>query len=297
LLSQKFKNFIQNDIEISQDEKFTAIIGSNPSKGARSPILWNRAFKNLNLNVKMFPFDVKIENLANLLLSLQENQNFLGGAIAAPYKEYIFEFLSDNFDREVSLIKSVNSLSRDQKNNFFGHNTDGKASVDVFKKEFGSIKAKKVLIMGYGGVGKSVASYFSSEIGKDGQLTIITSKDLKKFNSSLSLNIIFKNWIDLETVIKEVDIIINCTTLGWDKYIDISPLEENSFKYLNKETIVYDVIYQPIETRFLKYAKKYELRYMNGEKMNFLQAVLGFCNTVKFYKNVSQYDVEKSMIV
>ena len=50
---------IDNKFEIIGLEKFAVIIGLNPSKTARSPILWNAAFKANNLNFSMIPIDVK----------------------------------------------------------------------------------------------------------------------------------------------------------------------------------------------------------------------------------------------
>jgi len=54
---------VENKIQIQRKKKYVCIIGSNPSKGARSPKLWNAAFKKHKINMNMFPLDVKKKNL------------------------------------------------------------------------------------------------------------------------------------------------------------------------------------------------------------------------------------------
>ena len=57
-MENKFQNIIDNRIALSNLDKYAAIIGSHPSKGARSPLLWNSAFKEHKLNYSMVPLDV-----------------------------------------------------------------------------------------------------------------------------------------------------------------------------------------------------------------------------------------------
>ena len=72
-----FTKLIDNKINLKNKQKFVGIIGSEPSKGARSPILWNKAFSKLKINMKMFPLDVKNQNVGKLISSLkQNNSNF-----------------------------------------------------------------------------------------------------------------------------------------------------------------------------------------------------------------------------
>ena len=68
----KFFKFIDNKVKLSGSKNFVAIIGNSPSKGARSPILWNRAFKNLKINKRMYPFDTRKKNLRKLIFSLKK---------------------------------------------------------------------------------------------------------------------------------------------------------------------------------------------------------------------------------
>ena len=83
-------DIIENNITDTDLDHFCAIIGTNPSQGARSPVLWNKVFLAEKKRVKMLPFDVKQENFETLFYCLQDNPKCLGGAIALPYKEKTF---------------------------------------------------------------------------------------------------------------------------------------------------------------------------------------------------------------
>ena len=155
-------SLIENQIDTSHLDQYAAIIGEYPSKGARSPKLWNAVFESEKRNCKMLPLDVKKENIINLLNDLNNDKEFIGGAIAVPYKEVVAKWLGDNITPEAKKIGAVNCLYRNSEGVLHGTNTDGEASLVTFKDKFGSLENKSVMVLGVGGAGKAVASYFSS---------------------------------------------------------------------------------------------------------------------------------------
>ena len=89
---------ISNKI-ISDKEKYALMIGLNPSKGARSPFLWNKFFNQSGINAEMYPADLESEEkLIDLLKILETDNNFIGGAVAAPYKQTVYNFFKQNCD-------------------------------------------------------------------------------------------------------------------------------------------------------------------------------------------------------
>ena len=67
-------DFIENnDVILDRTEYFAAILGESPSKGAKSPTLWNAAFKGLSLSGCMHPMDVQAEMLEDLVAHLKKN--------------------------------------------------------------------------------------------------------------------------------------------------------------------------------------------------------------------------------
>ena len=88
-------------------------------------------------------------------------------------------------------------------NKIFGTNTDGEASLRIFRKKFGNIKKKKCLILGFGGAGKAVAAFFNSDLNSKviiSNRTTLNKKIIKKNN------IEFIKWWEISKVISKVDI-------------------------------------------------------------------------------------------
>ena len=73
----ELKKLILNEFDGSSLDKFAVIIGSNPSKTARSPLLWNSAFKAHGLNMRMLPMDIEKKILKKLLMFCQIQKNLL----------------------------------------------------------------------------------------------------------------------------------------------------------------------------------------------------------------------------
>ena len=274
-MKNKLFDYINNKVEIEHLDRFAVIIGKNPSLNARSPVLWNAAFKANDLNYSMIPIDVDIENLEIVLKFLQEDKKCIGGAITIPYKSNVFNWLGESVSDEVNNIKAVNCIYKNKEGIFQGTNTDGEASLVTFKNKFGELKNKKVMIMGCGGAGKAVIAYFAQEL-KNSDL-YLTNRDKSNFNNeNKPKNIIWVDWLKKAQILNKIDILINCTSLGFDKQTDIAPLQEEDIRLLKKQSIVYDIIYNPEKTLLLNLAEKNGLKIINGSEMNLLQAVLAF---------------------
>ena len=104
-MKNNFLKYIDNKILLKRNEKFALIIGSQPSKGARSPSLWNRAYKKLGKKSKMYPANIKRKKFAKFIYSLKKNKNFLGCSVTIPHKEKIITYL-DSLDKNAK--KNIN---------------------------------------------------------------------------------------------------------------------------------------------------------------------------------------------
>ena len=283
------QDLITNNINLDDGKKFAAIIGLNPSNGARSPLLWNAAYSYYNVDTRMLPLDVTANNLTKLLYELERNVDFIGGALTIPYKEDIVNWLGGNITNEAKKIGAVNCLFRGKDGSLYGTNTDGEASILSYESEFGSIKGKSVLILGTGGVAKAVSVFFSS--GKN--LTIVGRLGHgKNFSKSIQ-----RGWIDrsnVDKVLGSIDIVVNCTSLGFLGSENLAPLTEAQLKKIPKHVNIFDVIYQPLETKLISLSKKCGLNHMNGLKMNLEQAVLAFIHANAEFSN--QQEVRSSML-
>jgi len=264
-----------NLVNIPADTSYTAILGLMPSKGARSPVLWNAAFESLSVDTRMIPIDVSELNILPILKVLEADPHFLGGAIAAPYKDIAANFCAANLTGEASSIGTINCLFRNRWGALCGTNTDGEASLIAFENAFGDVSQKRILILGAGGTGKAVAVYFASKLDGLDQL-IISSRSNSATTLAKKLGCNSIGWSDTENESSKVDVIINCTSLGSSLQPGLIPLEKRAFENIKADVSIYDVVYDPSETPFLRAASLFGLRCLNGLSMNFEQAVLGF---------------------
>ena len=117
------ENFITNKIKFESKKKYCCIIGLNPSMGARSPKLWKACFERFKIKANFYALDVEKKNLNNLINFLKKDSNFIGGAVAVPYKEDIINLL-DHVENEAKNIGAVNIIYK-RKNKLIGSNSDG----------------------------------------------------------------------------------------------------------------------------------------------------------------------------
>ena len=267
---------IDNDISIPQS-KYAAIIGENPSAGARSPQLWNAAFRASSINAVMIPLDVSAENLYSLLDALQAEPDFIGGAIAVPYKESVAEWLGDSISDQAKDIGAVNCLFRGKEGLLIGTNTDGEAALVSLQNASGPLASKNVLIFGCGGAGKAVAAYLSSGLDRCSKTSVVcrSSSPGPQLKQSLGPESVM-GWSDFADKIHLYDVIVNCTTLGYGDQLELSPISEELLALIKPDAFVFDIVYQPLETKLLSMAAKRGLKTLNGLEMNLEQAVIAF---------------------
>ena len=303
------KKFIKNKINLMEGQKFVSIIGSDPSKGARSPILWNKAYLKLKIDMKMFPLDVKPQNIGRLIKYLKRNDCFYASAVTIPYKEKVIKYL-DEIEKSALEIGSVNLIVK-EKNKLKGYNTDYTGCEFTLNRI--SKKIKNILIIGCGGAGKACIISTKNKYPKAN--IYLFNRDLnklKKFNKRIKINkqnIKILNNNSSFKKLKKIDLIINTTSLGFNLRI---PSIKSNFKYFspisvseiklkklntkekmtnaiienvldtlaflktNSNAVIFDIIYQPSETLIMKIGKKVGLRTINGLEMNFMQAVEAF---------------------
>ncbi len=285
-----------NRIELPKDKEFTAILGANPSKGARSPILWNAAFKAYNLPIRMYPLDVTPKNLNQLLNALSSLPTFLGGAIAVPHKSAVSDFLCNSITESSIKIGAVNCLFRNEEGALVGTNTDGEGALIALKKSTTSLAEKTILILGAGGSAKAVAAYMLKEVGKDGNIIVACrATDQASFMENVLGARVIK-WELIPSFLSKVDVIINCTTIGTGRQISDSPIDEKNLRLVKNNTFVYDINYDPKTTNLISLSKDIGLPTLNGLSMNMEQAVLAFKYAMQNIKKDLDTDmIRKSM--
>ena len=196
-----------------------------------------------------------IEQLPDLLNRFPDIQ---GLNVTIPFKENIIPFL-DKIDKEAEEIGSVNTIKVTE-GKLTGFNTDAPA----FGQTIESIKSKvqKALVLGTGGSSKAIC--YTLERLAIGYLLCSRSPDHNKISYGM-LN---------QEIISECNLIINATPLGM--YPDVQSSPDIPYEHIGAEHILYDLIYNPPETKFISQGKQNGAMTINGLKMFKLQADLSW---------------------
>lgn len=272
-------------LDVDATPAYAAILGSHPSAGARSPLLWNSAFAGLQIDARMHPMDVSIESLASVVEELKADTRFIGGAVTTPHKQTIGPLL-DELEEEARLIGAVNALYR-KGEKLVGANTDGAAALKSLETHAGSLAGKTVLLLGLGGAGQAVAIYLARGIGQTGELflcnrTLQTAQAVQEKTRALCPTTVVP-WTADRELLSRVDILVNATTIGFSGsgQEDALPIDGALISLLPSTAFVFDLIYQPLETPLLRATRERGLQTLNGKEMNLEQAVIAFEQAVR----------------
>lgn len=232
------------------------LLGKNISYSF-SKTYFSKKFMNLQLtNHKYVNFD--IENIEDFLEIVSKYKKSLKGCnVTIPYKESIFNYL-DEIDSTASEIGAVNTIKFSSDGKLVGYNTDvvgfEKSLIPLLKTHH-----TKALILGTGGASKAVA-YVLKKLDIDYFKVSRNPKD----------NLVLAYADISNQLLNEYSLIINCSPLGTYPNINEKPMIP--YQFLTSKHLLYDLIYNPVETAFLIEGKKRGTQVKNGLEMLELQA-------------------------
>ena len=244
-----------------------------------SPKIHNLAFSKLNLDYFYSTLAIKPSEFDNLAQDFLKSSAYFGGNVTIPFKEKIIKHI-DKLTPEAYKTGAINTFYK-KDNILWGDNTDVYGffkSLEGFENYFYN---KKVLILGTGGASKAVCSALEQLKVKEIVLVSRNFNTLDNFiknRKNFIENIIFSgtdyNNLDTYKNLNEFSALINTTPIGM--YENNSPLPKNIIDKLNKNCLVYDLIYNPAKTKLLDLAENRGLKTINGFNMLFLQATKSF---------------------
>lgn len=276
------EKLVTNQLPVTLPTHVAFIVGSTPSKGARSPRLWNTAFCDLQIDGEMFPLDVSSDQIEHLAQVLEQDQRVVGVAIAAPYKSEFAKLFAGQLSPAAQKAGSINLLSRRPDGSFIGSNTDGLAAVESLREVEPNLAEKHILILGCGATGRAVIASLVEVVGTRRVSVVYRNPQHKEWLDGVGVpNFPISS---ISSLLRENSIVINCTSVGWGNQIDQSPLTINELDLSPKESLVFDVVYQPDPSKLLVDARSLGLRTVSGSRMNLLQAVLAFCLSFPYAK-------------
>jgi shikimate dehydrogenase len=212
-------------------------------------------FKAEGLAHNYVNFDLK--NISELNAVFQIYKNLKGLNVTIPYKEAVIPLL-DKLNKKATKIGAVNTIKISKKGKRIGYNTDFygfKKSLQPHLKKY----HKKALILGTGGASKAIA-YALKKLNIDYYYVSRSKKEgVSYIYSELT-----------KSIISDHKIIINCTPIGTYPHINACP--DIPYIGVDEQHILFDLIYNPEETKFLSYGITQNATILNGKKMLELQA-------------------------
>jgi shikimate dehydrogenase len=264
-------------VEINGSTKLTGIIGY-PVTHSVSPQMHNAAYAKLGLNYCYLPISAKPEDLERVLEGIRI-LGFAGVNVTIPHKEAVVTHL-DEVTKIARLIGAVNVILI-QEGHLIGYNTDGPGFIDSLREDAGfDVAGKRAVVLGAGGGAKSVAMM----LAQDGVKNLIISDLIyeKAENLCEYINSHFgiapyacpSKSNELRKLIGSCDLLVNATPVGMHPKVNECPIEDDYI--IPGSAVVYDLVYNPLETKLLKLAKKNGAKAVSGIGMLIRQGALAF---------------------
>ena len=253
-----------------------AAVVANPIRHSISPFIHNQAFEATNTNGVYLAWEVEGTDLAETVANIRRYQMF-GINLSMPYKEQVIPYL-DQLSEEARLIGAVNTVVN-REGTLIGYNTDGKGffkSLPSFK-----ISGKRMVLLGAGGAAKAILAQAIldgvSQVSVFVRSTSIekTRPYLEKLQNETGFKVdlfALEDVSELQARITDSDLLANATSVGMDGV----SLPISTSVLLPEKLLVADVIYQPFETPFLKWARNQGNQAINGLGMLLYQAAEAF---------------------
>ncbi len=227
-----------------------------------SPQIHSLIFKELKIQGYYHLFEIEKNDLKDAVLGLKA-LGIKGVNVTIPYKIEVIKYLGKISD-EAKKIGAINTICF-KDNVSIGYNTDYMGFGMMLKKNDIVCKNKKAVILGTGGASNAVSQYLLDEGISE---IVFISRDIQKAKEKYNDFKIVS--YDNITQLKGYDIAINCTPVGMYPNADNSPINKSD---ISRFYTVIDLVYNPRETLFLKYAKEQGLKAVNGLFMLVGQAI------------------------
>jgi shikimate dehydrogenase len=259
----------------------TELIGliGHPIKHSYSPFIQNYALELMNLDYVYLPFDVPSENLKSAVKSVLA-LGLKGLNVTLPHKEKIIKFL-DELSEEASIIGAVNTIVNDH-GKLIGYNTDAYGIIETLMPFKDKITGSKVSVIGAGGSARAVI-YTLLRHFKPEEINIInrTYQKADTLANDFSLKMRYDRFHTFELfppdnveTLSSSKLIVNATTMGM--FPDVEDTITDIDASFNDEQIVFDLIYNPTKTSFLRLAESQGAKVVGGLKMLISQAAKSF---------------------
>ncbi len=243
-----------------------------------SPVMHNTAFRELDVDAVYELFPMPQQEQAAFFKALKDKDSHIFGLnVTVPHKESVIPFL-DGMDPFAAKVGAVNTVVITPERKLIGHNTDGPGFLTHLIEEGFAPKDKRVAILGAGGAARALISVLCLvpqrprtikvfDVDRERAATLVRDLSLRMDTQCVQI-VTSVDDLDIELA----DLLINATPIGMKPQDPCLVREE----LLHPHIMVYDLVYNPAQTKLLALAKARGVRSVNGLKMLFYQGVLAF---------------------
>ena len=251
-----------------------------PLSHSMSKVIQEAALKSVGLEGNYEIMETEQEDLVDRLKYLR-SRGFQGFNVTIPLKVPITLFLS-GVDNVANVTGCANTIKILPDSSMYGYNTDVYGFVEAIPEEFREeIAGKEVAILGNGGAARAIAVGLSIL-----KATKIDFYARNIINAREMVNAVRENFPNVQMECKQIDnlrdlsnykILVNTTPIGMrSKAMGISPIDEEIIKTMNQDSIIYDIVYNPLKTELIKLAKKHGIKTIQGLDMLIYQGAKAF---------------------
>ncbi len=265
------------DSRVNATTKVVGLMGW-PLSHTLSPTLHNTAFTALKLNWIYLSLPIAPEHVKDAMRSLRAF-NFVGSNVTVPHKQAIMRYL-DEIDRVAQVIGAVNTVVlRDGR--FYGYNTDCYGFLQSLLEANFNPAEKRCLILGAGGAARAVV-YSLADAGakhiavynRTVEKAAFLVEDLKSDFANVSFDVQSLTAESLQVANNHFDLVVNTTSVGMSPHPDACPWPEEV--PLPAGATICDLVYNPLQTKFMQQAKAVGLPIIDGVSMLVHQGAKSF---------------------
>ena len=261
-------------MSVSGRTKVCALIG-DPVEHSLSPHFQNAAFQHLKIDYVYVTFKVGRKELEPAIQGVR-SLKIHGLNVTMPLKVDVIQYL-DQLDENAKTMGAVNTILN-SKGDLIGYNTDGKGTLMALEEINQSPTDRKIVILGAGGASRAV----SYSLAPEAREAVILNRTVKKaeklakelasrFGDKVRYGKLCRSQIGEE--LKDADLLINATSVGMRPNEGETPVDQD---LLRPELTVFDLVYDPLETRLLKEAKSVGAKTIEGLTMLVYQGAASF---------------------
>ncbi|MBO9473695.1 shikimate dehydrogenase [Shimia sp. R10_1] len=247
------------------------VIG-NPIAHSKSPLLHGHWLKKYEISGHYIPMEVAADDLEDVLRAMPR-MGFVGCNVTLPHKERVVQFVDQITDR-ATLIGAVNTLIFRSDGSIMGDNTDGYGFIENLRDGASDWRAETgaAVVLGAGGAARAVVASLLDAGVPEILITNRTRVRAERLREDFGARVKVIEWVQAGNILEEAATLVNTTSLGMAGKSELRiPMDG-----LRSETVVTDLVYNPLVTNFLKTAQERGCVTVDGLGMLLHQAVPGF---------------------